>query len=164
MELEDRWILPLRGNVVTRIDAGEKTVFALDSDVQIIVGDRAYFTAGSSSGSTVARIELRQHDQRTLAKSVGTRVLSAVGFKSGALRVVLSSGWHLNVTRTQPLVLATVIAGDTALWARSARPAPSEPGDSRSAQRAGATSRAGRSARGGRPEGGRRSSPWERSE
>jgi hypothetical protein len=51
-------------------------------------------------------------------KSVGTRVVSAVGFKDGALRIVLKGGRQLNVTRAQPLVLAAV-TGDTVLWMRT---------------------------------------------
>jgi Family of unknown function (DUF6188) len=118
-ELADRWILPLRGDTVTRIEPGEQTVFVLDSDVRIIVGEHAYFTEGPITGPEVERTELGQHDQGALAKSVGAQVLSAVGFKNGALRVVLSSAWHLNVTRSQPLVPAAVVSGETVLWIRT---------------------------------------------
>jgi hypothetical protein len=45
-------------------------------------------------------------------------VVSAVAFKSGALRVVLKDGRHLNVTRAQPLVPAAVVSGETVLWTR----------------------------------------------
>jgi hypothetical protein len=52
---------------------------------------------------------------------VGAKVLSAVGFKSGALRVVLSSGWQLNVSSApEPFVSAAAVDGDTVLWARVA--------------------------------------------
>ena len=57
-ELEDRWILPLRGAAITRIEPGEQTVFALDSDVRIIVGEHAYFTEGQlmSDHDTLVRL------------------------------------------------------------------------------------------------------------
>jgi hypothetical protein len=124
IELEDRWILPLRGDVVTRIEAGEETVFVLDSGVRIIVGEHAYFTDGPFRSQSTVRTELGRHDQSVLEKSVGARVLSAVGFKDGAFRLVLSSGWHLNVSRSQPLIRAAVVSGETAetaetvLWTR----------------------------------------------
>lgn len=118
-EREDRWILPLRGDTVTRIDPGEQTVFVLDSGVRIIVGEHAYFTDGPFRGPETALTELVQLDPDDLNKSVGARVLSSVGFKSGSLRVVFSSAWHLNVTGAQPLVPAAVVSGETVMWMRS---------------------------------------------
>jgi hypothetical protein len=118
-ELEDRWILPLRGDAIVRIDAGEQTVFVLDSDVRIIVGEASYFTDGPVTGPEVDKTELRQIDRGLLQRSVGARIVSAIGFKSGALRIVLDNGWHLNVGSAQPLTPAAVVSGETALWARN---------------------------------------------
>jgi Family of unknown function (DUF6188) len=118
-ELEDRWILPLRGDAITRIEAGEQTVFVLDSDVRVIVGEHAYFTEGPVTGPEVDKTELGQIDRRVLQSSVGARIASAIGFKSGALRIVLDNGWHLNVGRAQPLAPAAVVSGETALWVRN---------------------------------------------
>lgn len=118
-ELDDRWILPLRGDAITRIEAGEQTVFVLDSDVRVIVGEHAYFTEGPVTGPEVDKTELGQVDRGLLQNSVGARVVSAIGFKSGALRIVLDNGWHLNVGRAQPLTRAAVVAGETALWVRN---------------------------------------------
>jgi hypothetical protein len=125
-ELEDRWILPLRGAAITRIEPGEQTVFTLDSDVRIIVGEHAYFTEGPVTGPEVEKTELGQIDRGLLQSSIGARVVSAIGFKSGTLRIVLDNGWHLNVTRAQPLVPAAVVSGDTALWARTTSAADQE--------------------------------------
>ena len=118
-ELEDRWILPLRGDTITRIEAGEQAVFVLDSGVHIIVGEQAYFTAGPVTAPEAVKTELGQVDPARLQSSVGARVVSAIGFKSGALRIVLDNGWHLNVGRAQPLVPAAVVSGETALWVRT---------------------------------------------
>lgn len=122
-EREDRWILPLRGDTVTRIEPGEHTVFVLDSGVRIIVGEHAYFTDGPFRGPETIMTELAQLQQDDLNKSVGAQVLSSVGFKSGSLRIVFSSAWHLNVTGAQPLVPAAVISGETVMWMRTMPPA-----------------------------------------
>jgi hypothetical protein len=125
-ELEDRWILPLRGAAIARIEPGEQTVFVLESDVRIIVGEHAYFTEGPVTGPEVDKTELGQIDRGLLQSSIGARIVSAIGFKSGALRIVLDNGRHLNVTRAQRLVPAAVVSGDTALWARTTSAADPE--------------------------------------
>ena len=120
-ELEDRWILPLRGHTVTRIEPGAQTVFVLDSGVRIIVGEHAYFTYftdGPQGVPGTVRLELAELDLGEVRKSIGTCVVSAVAFKSGALRIVLKDGRQLNVTRAQPLVPAAVVSGETVLWMR----------------------------------------------
>ena len=119
VEREDRWILPLRGDTVTRIEPGEQTVFLLDSGVRIIVGEHAYFTKGPITGPDVVRSQLAEFDPDELQKSVGAHVLSAVGFKDGSLRIVLHNGWFLTVSRKQPLVPAAVISDETVLWMRT---------------------------------------------
>jgi hypothetical protein len=124
-ELDDRWILPLRGHTVTRIEPGEQTVFILDSGVRIIVGEHAYFTDGHLGIPETVRTELAELDPGQVQKSVGTRVVSAVGFKDGALRIVLKGGRQLNVTRARPLVPAAVVSGETVLWMRTMPPAGS---------------------------------------
>lgn len=120
-ELDDRWILPLRGATLTAIDIGEQVGFVLDSGVRIVVGYGAYLSHGPIAVREVDARTLARWDRDVIAASVGARVLSAVGFKSGALRIVLSSGWHLNVTaKADPFVPAAVLDGKTALWTRPA--------------------------------------------
>ena len=104
---------------ITQIEAGEQAVFVLDSGVHIIVGGQAYFTEGPVTAPEAVKTELGQVDPARLQSSVGARVVSAIGFKSGALRIVLDNGWHLNVGRAQPLVPAAVVSGETALWVRT---------------------------------------------
>jgi hypothetical protein len=120
-ELDDRWVLPLRGSSVTAIDVGENVVFSLDSGVRVIIGDGAYFTQGSIKAPDADVRTVREWGADVVGRAVGAKVLSAVGFKSGALRVVLSSGWQLNVSSApEPFVPAAVVDGDTVLWARVA--------------------------------------------
>lgn len=123
-ELDDRWILPLRNSAVTAVtqtDGGETVTFALDSSVRIVVGSGAYFTQGSIKAPDADVRTLAQWGQDVVVGAVGARVLSAVGFKSGALRVVFDSGWQLNVRSTaEPFVPAAVVDENTVLWARTA--------------------------------------------
>ena len=77
-ELEDRWWLGWRGLRIDRVErAGEGTA--------IFLGDRSQLVL----------------DRPESSRLVGDRVLSAVAFKSGALRVVLSSGRHLSAEPSQ---------------------------------------------------------------
>ena len=123
-ELDDRWILPLRGSVVAAVDFGETVTFVLDSGVWIVVGGGAYLSQGSIWGPDADARTLAQLGEDVILRCVGRRVLSAVGFKSGVLRVVFSNGWHLNVGSqpkglpSEPFVPAAVVQGETALWAR----------------------------------------------
>lgn len=119
-ELDDRWILPLRDSTVTAVEFGDNVTFVLDSGVRIVVGSGACFTEGSIRAPGVDVRTLAQWGADLVGRSVGARVLSAVGFKSGALRVVFGNGWQLTVRSTvEPFVAAAVVRADTILWART---------------------------------------------
>jgi hypothetical protein len=118
-ELQDRWILPLRGDRVMTIERGDTVIFSLDSGVRIVVGTGAYFTHGVLTGPDVEKTTVAQRDDDDLRRVLGSKVLVSVGFKSGALRVVFSTGWHLNVSSRGEFVPAAVIGNDTVLWART---------------------------------------------
>jgi hypothetical protein len=121
-ELDDRWILPLRGHCVTAVDFGADVVtFVLDSGVQITVGYGASFTPGSIKAPNADVRTLAQSGKDAILRLVGILVVSAVGFKSGALRVVWPNGWQLNVrSHSESFVPAAVVDGDIVLWARTA--------------------------------------------
>lgn len=120
-ELDDRWILPLRGSRVTSVDLGENVTIVLDSGVRIIVGYGAYLSQGSIHAPDVDLRTIADGGTDVVPHWVGSQVASAVGFKSGALRVVLRNGWHLNVkAEPDPYVPAVVIDHDAVLWARVA--------------------------------------------
>jgi hypothetical protein len=100
-ELEDRWLLGLRGRSVESVDVHEFSVgvafgggFALtiESPANLQPAPRApkvpaltLNSDGTVSGSDALR------------SLVGQRVLSSVGFKTGSLRLVFESGAHLLV-------------------------------------------------------------------
>lgn len=112
--------LPLRGSTVTAVHFGETVTFVLDSAVCIVVGAGACFTAGPIRAPDADVRTLAQWGRAALARSVGARVVSAVGFESGALRVVFDSGWHLDVRSTSaPFVPAAVATEDGLLWVRA---------------------------------------------
>jgi len=117
-ELPDRWILPLRWSRVARVDWDDRIRFRLDPPGEIAVGSGALFTDGPATAPGVDAKTLGQmgHDEVQLA--VGARILSAVGFKNGALRVVLDNGWHLNVRSARPFVPASVAFGESGTWSR----------------------------------------------
>jgi tellurite resistance protein TerC len=117
-ELPDRWILPLRGSRVTQIDCDDSVRFRLEPPGEIVVGRDAWFTRGPRTAPGTAVTSFRQLDQEQVKRSVGARVLSAVGFKNGALRVVFDNGWHLNVRSAGTLVPASVTSGGSVTWPR----------------------------------------------
>lgn len=116
IEREDRWILPLRGSRVTHIEWGDDVTFELDPPGRITVGSAALLTHGSLRAPEADPKMLRQcgHDQARQATDAP--IVSAVGFKNGALRIVFDTGWHLNIKATGPFVPASVTSDDTIIW------------------------------------------------
>ena|SRR5437879_7724645 len=120
-ELDDRWILPLRGSRVTAVNLDENVTITLDSGARIIVGYGAYISQGSAQAPNADLRTLADPGADVLRHWIGSPIVSAVGFKSGALRVVLGNGWHLNVkAQPDPFVPAAVVEGDAVIWARTA--------------------------------------------
>jgi Family of unknown function (DUF6188) len=123
-ELPDRWILQLRGSRVTGVAWNDRVRFRLDPLGEIAVGDGALITDGPLTAPGAQARTLGELGEGEVARAVGARVLSAVGFKNGALRVVLDNGWHLNVRRADALVSASVIVGESVAWSRDNASAP----------------------------------------
>jgi hypothetical protein len=96
-EFHDRWILELRGSpvvsiVVSRDFDRHETALVLEYDSLLEIKGQAFLTQGASSAPGAVR--LPDEEWQGL---VGATVVSAVAFKSGALRVVFSTGHHMNV-------------------------------------------------------------------
>ncbi|MER7667695.1 DUF6188 family protein [Kitasatospora sp. NPDC096128] len=117
-ELADRRVLPLRGHRVVEIAWGDELRFALEPFGEIAVGWGALWTEGPVTAPGARPARLDQLDEGQIQATVGASVLSAVGFKSGALRVVFSNGWHLNVKSGGVFVPASVRSGGTVIWER----------------------------------------------
>lgn len=117
-ELDDRWILPLRGSTLTAVEWDDSVTFRLEPAGEITVGRGALLTQGSVSAPHTNIQTLREVGVDGVQQCVGRRILSSVGFKDGALRVVLDNGWHLTVREEGPFVAAKVILGGALIWSR----------------------------------------------
>jgi hypothetical protein len=94
-ELDDRWILGLRGSQVVSVSEGVEhhgVALMLDLEARIAVEGPAFLSYGAASAP--GAVPLFGEEWRVL---VGAAVVSAIAFKSGALRAVFSTGHHLNV-------------------------------------------------------------------
>ena len=117
-ELPDRWILPLRDCQVTAVDWDDDVRFRLDPPGEIVVGSAALVTEGPRTAPEAHPVTLSHLGPDEVQRCVGSKVLSAVGFKNGALRVVLDNGWHLDVPSSGPFVPASISAGESVTWSR----------------------------------------------
>src|SRR5262245_24611305 len=95
-ELEDRWWLGLRGRPMESVDTGEfSVVINFGGGPALTIESSANFRAHARAAQAPA---VTYNQDGTVATSealvslIGQRVLSAVGFKTGALRLVFESG------------------------------------------------------------------------
>ncbi|MGW8780513.1 DUF6188 family protein [Streptomyces sp. NPDC055796] len=97
-DLGDRWLVGLRGIptlAVRRTEAALSVTFA--DEVVLTVAGPALLTEGPVTAPGAAAVT-----GDGWGRLVGAIVLSAVAFKSGALRLVFSTGHHLNVGGAEP--------------------------------------------------------------
>ena len=105
-EFEDRWILRLRGiPVVAASQTKERqgTVVTLSGGAEFAFAGPSLLTDGPATAP--GAVPLPAED---LSKLLGATVVSAVAFKSGLLRVVFSTGHHLNVREVGPETVVQV--------------------------------------------------------
>ncbi|MEU8004496.1 DUF6188 family protein [Catellatospora sp. NPDC049111] len=127
-EQADRWILPFRGLTVIQVQ--------VDFAFGLTFNDQS--TARISSTATLGWVNIAAHpdevelepERQDVAAGLAlfnTQVLSAVAFKSGALRIVFSTGRKLTVdpdpdhegwTATGPdgMRVVSLPGGDLAVW------------------------------------------------
>jgi hypothetical protein len=108
----------LRGSRVTQIEWGECVRFQLDPPGEISVGHGALLADGPSTAPRAGLKNLEQVGRDEVQRAVGARILSAVGFKNGAMRIVLDSAQYLIVQSKGPFVPASVRLGDSVIWSR----------------------------------------------
>ena len=108
-ELEDRWILDLRGSCVEAITRGAEDAFDLDNGVEIRVSGNALLTEGPVTAPGAELLRVSDVTDEQLRGIIGAHILSAVAFKSGSLRIVFSTRHHLNVRSADPSVTARVL-------------------------------------------------------
>ncbi|MEV0331353.1 hypothetical protein [Nocardia sp. NPDC050717] len=119
-ELEDRWILPLRGDSVVDIDWDPRDVrLTLDSQATIVVGYGAHLTPGNGSTFDRDAKPLGDWERSVADEALRDRIVSSVGFKSGTLRVWFANGWGL-ISRTHYTnAAAAVYLNDDLLWVQT---------------------------------------------
>ena len=98
IETEERWRLPYRDLQVAQVRVSYQLTLLLDGAAQVSFETEVLLTHGPLGAPDVTPIHLdpeRQDVAPALALFSAT-VLSAVAFKTGALRLVFDTGTHLN--------------------------------------------------------------------
>ncbi|MFC9966026.1 DUF6188 family protein [Nocardia ignorata] len=114
-ELEDRWILPLRGQSVMSTTRRDNVIeLTTDEGCMITVDMAALLSPGHATKSDPDRRPLITWDASVVEEAVCARIISSVGFKSGTLRVKFENGWTLLARKDD--ATASVRFGDDSLW------------------------------------------------
>lgn len=95
VEHEDRWVLNLRGLSVVRISIDFRPTLVLDAGWEVVLEAPARLSTGSLHTSPGLPLTPESQDVALALPLFGAKVLSAVVFKSGVLRMVFDSGKHL---------------------------------------------------------------------
>lgn len=102
-EMDDRYLLPYRDRLVTQVRVDCALTLLLEGDASVLVEQPASLSVGfvRAVGAEVWHL-VPEHQQVGPALDLfGSRVLSSVAFKAGALRIVFENGLHLNVPSTE---------------------------------------------------------------
>ncbi len=95
-EHEDRWILGLRGLEVTKISVDYQLSLQLGSDAWVVLEGPCQLSQGSAGGGSPQQMmDPGQQDAAAALALFGAKILSAVAFKTGTLRLVFDNGLHL---------------------------------------------------------------------
>lgn len=111
VEVEDSWILGLRGLAATRISVDSQLTFLLDSEAWVVV--ECPFRLGQGSAGSDDLHKMLDPGGQDIAAALalfGAKVLSAAAFKAGSLQLFFDSGLHLNC-RADPSFEAWQVAG-----------------------------------------------------
>ncbi|GAA2742037.1 DUF6188 family protein [Kitasatospora cinereorecta] len=93
VEHSDRWVLNLRGQRIARVSTDPHLTLSLDSGWDVGVESPALLSNGSVR--TNPGLPLTPAAQDMTLQLLGASALSAVAFRSGALRMVFDTGLHL---------------------------------------------------------------------
>nr|WSW49399.1 DUF6188 family protein [Streptomyces sp. NBC_01001] len=129
IEHEDRWVLNLRGLSVVRISIDFRLTLVLDAGWEVVLEAPARLSTGSIHTGPGLPLTPESQDVAPALPLFGTRVLSAVVFKSGVLRMVFDNGMHLTssadasfeawqVTQPRGWRFISLPGGDLAVWSR----------------------------------------------
>ncbi|OXR40753.1 hypothetical protein B7C42_07177 [Nocardia cerradoensis] len=119
IEHEDRWLFkPLRGRTVIRIEwKSDHLELVLDDNYfHVFVGYDAELSARSLAKDSPDRHRIDHWNRAEVEEFLGSKIVSAVFFKSGAVRLGLKNGWILFVEANPQGFSAEVQFGDRAVW------------------------------------------------
>ncbi|WP_141698380.1 DUF6188 family protein [Streptomyces lushanensis] len=131
VEHDDRWILNLRGRGVAGITVDYRLTPALDEGWQVVLEAPAQLSSGPAHTSPGVLLVPETQDVAAALPIFGTRVVSAVAFKSGTLRMVFEDGTHLTcptdaafeawqITGPGGWRFVSLPGGDLGVWSASA--------------------------------------------
>jgi hypothetical protein len=95
IERTDRWSLPYQDLRVTQLRLDSLLTFVLDDTAELTVSCPAVLIRGPTAGN--ARIAPHRQEVAGALELFGARVLAAVAFKDGRLRVLFDGGNQLHV-------------------------------------------------------------------
>ncbi|MEU8137269.1 DUF6188 family protein [Streptodolium elevatio] len=95
VEHDDRWLLNLRGVVVTGLGIDFRLTLHLGSDWLLVLEDRVRLARGPARAGTTVTLVPETQDVAAALPLFGKRILSAVAHKAGALGLVFECGTHL---------------------------------------------------------------------
>ncbi|MBF6148028.1 DUF6188 family protein [Nocardia nova] len=119
VEYEDRWLFkPLRGRTVTKIEwrADHLELVLDDNHFRIVVGYDAELSAGSLSKDSPDRHRIDHWYRAEVEEFLGSRIVSAVFFKTGAVRLGFKNGWIMFVDADRQGFSPEVKFGDRTVW------------------------------------------------
>ncbi|WP_406376133.1 DUF6188 family protein [Streptomyces sp. NBC_00647] len=111
VEHEDRWTLGLRGLPVAKISVDYRLSLLLGTDAWVVLEGPCRLSQGAAGGDD--RREMLDPQQQDVAAALalfGAKVVSAVAFKTGSLRLVFDNGLHLTC-RADPSFEAWQLTG-----------------------------------------------------
>jgi hypothetical protein len=109
-EHEDRWIMNLRGLTVVEIGISYQLSLLLDTEARVVLGCPSKLTQVVDDGRQDVVLDPGRQDVTAAIGLFGAKVLSAVAFKTGSMRLVFDNGWHLN-SRADPSFEAWEVLG-----------------------------------------------------
>ncbi|MFI1395912.1 DUF6188 family protein [Streptomyces sp. NPDC020681] len=130
-EHEDRWILGLRDLTVTKISVDHQLSLLLGSDACVVLECPCQLSQESAAkGGPQEMLDPARQDVAAALALFGAKVVSAVAFKTGTLRLAFDNGLQLNcradpsfeawqVTGPRGWRFVSLPGGDLAVWSGS---------------------------------------------
>ncbi|TDT97321.1 hypothetical protein EDD99_5442 [Streptomyces sp. 846.5] len=100
----------LRGLTVVEIGISFQLSLLLDPEARVVLGCPFALTHYGDDGRQDVSLDPGRQDVTAAIRLFGAKVLSAVAFKTGSMRLVFDNGWHLN-SRADPSFEAWDVLG-----------------------------------------------------